>query len=67
MMHDWEMSGPEEGDTVDLRVFISCADPEFDYDIIEITEGTTAQRKTIARKVAALLNKGGARMQVVSR
>lgn len=57
----WEMSGPEEGDEVDQRVFVSNVDHD-DYDLIEITVGTVSQRKRIGRKVAELLNKGGARL-----
>ena len=59
----WEMSGPEEGDKIDRRVFVSCCDPDYDhYDIIEITKGTTSQRKRVAQRIANLLNKHDARM-----
>jgi hypothetical protein len=56
-MDDWEMSGPEEGDKCDQRVFVSLVTAD-SYDIIEITEGTVAKRKSIARRIAKLLNEG---------
>lgn len=51
----WEMSGPEEGDTIDQRVFV--CHPDYDgYEVIEITKGTTTQRKQVARRIVRALN-----------
>jgi len=55
------MSGPEEGDKVDESVFVCHVD--FDgYELIEIVEGTVAERKKIGRQIAELLNKSNARL-----
>jgi hypothetical protein len=51
----WEMSGPEEGDKVDRRVFVAHSDAD-GYEVIEITKGTLAQKKAAARQIADLLN-----------
>jgi hypothetical protein len=56
----WFMSGPEEGDTIDMSVFV--CDQEGN-EVIEITQGSTAERKQIARKVCELLNKGRGQLQ----
>ncbi len=57
----WEMSGPEGGDGVDTTVLVSNCDAD-GYDVIEITEGTLRQRKSIADQIARLLNRGKAKL-----
>lgn len=55
----WEMSGPEEGDTIDQRVFVCNHD--FDgYEVIEIHHESLRKRKSIGRKIADLLNEASA-------
>lgn len=60
---DWEASGPEEGDTCDLTVLV-CNHQTERYEVIEIRSGTTDEKKLIARSIAALLNRGAARLVV---
>jgi hypothetical protein len=55
----WEMSGPEEGDTIDQRVFV-CHNDALSYEVIEINHPSLRTRKSIGRKIAALLNQGQA-------
>lgn len=55
----WDWSGPEEGDTVDLSVWITFDGEE----VFEITAGTTASKKSIARKIVALMNRGAAEIR----
>lgn len=54
----WDWSGPEEGDTVDLSVWV-CHDDAPDWEVFEITEGTTRQKKAIAKQLVKYLNLGG--------
>jgi hypothetical protein len=58
-MDDWEMSGPEEGDHVDRRVFVSNVNAP-GYDVIEIRAGSTARKKYLARLICKWLNTGEA-------
>jgi hypothetical protein len=53
------MSGPEEGDTVDLRVFV-CNVNAPHYEVIEIVGGSTGRKKHKARLIAKWLNQGEA-------
>lgn len=59
MIDRWEVSAPEEGDTIDQTVLVCNAESD-GYEVIEIRAGTLAQRKRIAAKIAALLNEGDA-------
>jgi hypothetical protein len=59
----WEMSGPEEGDTIDETVIICNADHE-NYEIIEISAGTLGERKALARKIVNLLNQSQAELMI---
>lgn len=56
----WEVSGPEEGDKCDTSVWVCNAHAD-EWEVFEITEGTTAQKKRIANRIVDLMNKGGAR------
>lgn len=56
----WEMSGPEAGDGDETVLVCGYDTPH--YEVIEITEGTLAKRKEIARKIARLLNEGKGRL-----
>lgn len=56
----WEMSGPE-GDDSDDTVLV-CNYEADQHEVIEITAGTLAKRKSIARRIAALLNEGEGRL-----
>lgn len=51
----WDWEGPEEGDTCDLSVWLTYEGEE----VFKIKTGTTRQKKSIARKIAALMNRGG--------
>lgn len=57
----WEMSGPEEGDVVDQRVFI-CNVDFAGYEVIEITFGTVTMKKAAARKITEILNRNAAQL-----
>lgn len=52
----WDWNGPEEGDKVDLSVWIMHEGSE----VMEIRAGTTMQKKATARRITDLLNKGEA-------
>lgn len=55
MIERYAMSGPEEGDEVDHTVLVIDEDGT---ELIEIRTGTLNQRRSIARKIAALMNQG---------
>lgn len=59
-MNDWEMSGPEEGDQVDLTVCVSNANHP-NYDVVEITNPqlNLDDKKELGRILAWLLNLAG--------
>lgn len=59
----WGWSGPEEGDKVDTSVYV-CHDNAPDWEVFEITEGTTAQKKAVAKQLAKYLNKGSVGLEV---
>lgn len=61
----WEWSGPEEGDTIDTSVWV-CHEDADNWEVFEITEGTTRQKKAIAKQIAKYLNKGGVQLWVNS-
>ena len=58
---EWEMSGPEEGDTIDTRVFV-CNHQADGYEVIEIRGPSVTRNKTVARRIAALLNETNAEL-----
>lgn len=57
MLDRYAMSGPEEGDKIDDTVLIVYDDGT---ELIMIREGTLAQRKSLGRRIAALLNEADA-------
>jgi predicted transposase YbfD/YdcC len=54
-------SFPEEGDEIDQSVFIVHEDA-VNWEVIEITRGSTAHKIKVAKKLALLLNRIGARL-----
>jgi hypothetical protein len=57
----WEMSGPEENDTIDQQVFVCNVDAD-NYEVIKINHPNLTERKAIARKIADLLNQSEAEL-----
>jgi hypothetical protein len=63
MRDRYGMSGPEEGDKVDDTVLVVDDDGT---ELIEIREGTLAQRKSLGRRIAKLLNQADAQFMEAS-
>lgn len=57
MTDRYSMSGPEEGDVIDETVLIIDEDGT---ELIVIRAGTLAQRKSLGRRIAKLLNQAEA-------
>ena len=61
-MDDWEMSGPQEGDVTEQRVFVCNVNPDGPYEVIELCHGSVAKKKEAASKIVELLNRYHAKL-----
>lgn len=60
----WEMSGPEEGDKIDHTVLVCHTGEDLDrYEILRINAGNLRKRKSLGRRIAALLNEAEASLE----